>query len=322
MALAGWYWYDTQMAWFATPRQSESLMQRRVFISLPAAAVQSVAPPHDAISKIIKDFPATVSLFARNLNTGRTVGIRQDEPVRTASTIKLPIMAAVFDKFRLGEARPDELLLLRDEDKVSGSGVLHEMSGGLRLPLRDLVHLMIVVSDNTATNLILDRITADSVNAFMDSLELPRTRSLRKVRGDGNALKSPSGWSQAGLRDETKKFGLGVSTPREMVALLEKLHRGQVVSPEASAEMLAILQRQQFKDGIGRRLGRFKVASKSGSLDALRSDVGIVTTPKGIVAMAITVDGLTPTDYSQENPGLLLIARLAEELLRILAPAA
>lgn len=297
-------------------------MQRRTFLSLPAAGTQIGNPPDASIRNMVKDFPAVVSLYARNLNNGRAVAIRPDDPVRTASTIKLPIMAAVYDKFRRGDARPDELLLLRDEDKVSGSGVLHEMSGGLRLPLRDLVHLMIVVSDNTATNLILDRITADSVNAFMDRLELPRTRSLRKVRGDGNALKSPSGWSQAGLREDTKKYGLGVSTPREMVVLLEKLHRGEVVSPEASAEMLAILSRQQFKDGIGRRLGQYKVASKSGSLDALRSDVGIVSTPKGSVAMAITVDGLTPTDYTQENPGLLLIARLAEEILRILDLAA
>lgn len=298
-------------------------MRRRTFVMLPAgAAVQSAPPPDASIRKLIRDFPAEVGLYARNLSSGRAIGIREDDRVRTASTIKLPIMAAVFDYYRRGEARPDETLLLRDEDKVSGSGILHEMSGGLRLTLRDLVNLMIVVSDNTATNLILDRITADSVNALMDRLELPQTRSLRKVRGDGVQLKLPSGWSQAGLRENTKKFGLGVSTPREMVLLLEKLYHGELVSPQASHEMVAILKRQQFKDGIGRRLAQYNVASKSGSLDALRSDVGIVYTPKGDVAMAITVDGITPTDYSEDNPGLLLIARLAEEALQILALAA
>jgi beta-lactamase class A len=79
--------------------------------------------------------------------------------------------------------------------------------------------------------------------------------------------------------------------------------------------MLAILERQQFKDGIGRKLERYKVASKSGTLDALRSDVGIVTTPKGKVAMAITVDGLKEADYTEDNAGLLLIARLAPLLV-------
>jgi len=302
-------------------------MRRRTFVTLPAAAAGPFEPPPTppvdlSIRKIIQDFPATVSLYARNLATGRAIGVRPDEPVRTASTIKLPIMAAVYEKYRRGEAEPGELLLLREQDKVSGSGVLHELSAGLRLPLRDLAHLMIVVSDNTATNLILDRITADSVNDLMDRLALPRTRSLRKVRGDGAQLQAPSGWSRAGMQEETRKFGLGVSTAREMVLLLEKLHRGEVVSRQASQEMLAILQRQQFKDGIGRRLGQFTVASKSGSLDALRSDVGIVTTPQGAMAVAITVDGLTPTDYSPDNPGLLLISKLAEELLRLLVPAA
>ncbi|HEY3442662.1 MAG TPA: serine hydrolase [Paludibaculum sp.] len=294
-------------------------MRRRTFVTLSAAVAAPPPPPSDApILSIIKGFPANISLYARNLDTGQALGIREDQPVRTASTIKLPIMATVFDHFQRGAARPEETLLLREEDKVSGSGVLHELSAGLRLPLLDLVHLMIVVSDNTATNLILDRISADSVNALMDRLDLPHTRSLRKVRGDGDQLKAPSGWSQAGLREDTRKFGLGVSTSREMVALLEKLHRGELVSPQASRQMLAILKRQQLQDGLGRRLGQYTVASKSGSLDALRSDVGIVYTPKGSLALAITVDGLTPTDYSADNPGLLLIARLAEELVRIL----
>jgi len=296
-------------------------MRRRTFLSLPVAAAPPPPPSNATILSIIRGFPTEVSLYARNLETGRALGIREDQPVRTASTIKLPIMATVFDHFHRGAARPEETLLLREEDKVSGSGVLHELSAGLRLPLRDLVNLMIVVSDNTATNLILDRITADSVNAFLDRLALPQTRSLRKIRGDRAQLKAPSGWSQAGLREDTKKYGLGVSTSREMVALLEKLHCGELVSPQASRDMLAILKRQQFKDGIGRRLGQYTVASKSGSLDAQRSDAGIVYTPKGNLALAITVDGLTPTDYSQDNPGLLLIARLAEELVRLLVLA-
>jgi beta-lactamase class A len=256
-------------------------------------------------------FPGEVRLYARNLKSGADVGLGQDDPVRTASTIKLPIMAAVFNEVTQGRAKWDERLRLRESDKVSGSGVLHEFSDGVELPLRDVVHLMIVVSDNTATNLVIDRITADVVNAFMDTLGLPRTRSMRKVRGDGTQLKDPSGWSKAGLLEENKRFGLGSTTSREMVALLEKLHRGEVVSPEASRLMLAILGRQQFKDAIGRYLGPYRVMSKSGSLDALRSDVGLVITPRGPIAMALTVDGMPWVDYSEENPGLALLGRLA-----------
>lgn len=288
-------------------------LRRRTFLSLPAAAF---APPElpDAIQREIRSLDAEVFFYARNLTSGASVGHRENERVRTASTIKLPIMAAVFHKVRAGQARWDELIELREQDKVSGSGVLVELSAGLKLPLRDLVRLMIVVSDNTATNLVLDRVSADAVNDFLDSLGLRQTRALRKVRGDGADLKAPSGWSRAGLLEENRRFGLGVSTSREMVELLALLDQGRVVSAEDSREMLAILERQQYKDGIGRKLSEYRVASKSGALDALRSDVGIVTTPKGKVAMAITVDGMKQPDWTEDNPGLLLIARLARLL--------
>ena len=288
-------------------------LRRRTFLSLPAAAL---APPElpDAIQREIRLLDAEVYFYARNLTSGASVGHRENERVRTASTIKLPVMAAVFHKVRAGQARWDELIELREQDKVSGSGVLVELSAGLKLPLRDLVRLMIVVSDNTATNLVLDRVSADAVNDFLDSLGLRQTRALRKVRGDGVDLKAPSGWSRAGLLEENRRFGLGVSTSREMVELLALLDQGRVVSAEDSREMLAILERQQYKDGIGRKLSEFRVASKSGALDALRSDVGIVTTPKGKLAMAITVDGMKQPDWTEDNPGLLLIARLARLL--------
>lgn len=288
-------------------------LNRRTFLSFPVLAAAPAALP-ERIRREVEAFEAEVFFYARLLGTGAALGWRENERVRTASTIKLPIMAAAFHKVRAGQARWDERIELRDQDKVSGSGVLRELSPGVKLPLIDLVRLMIVVSDNTATNLVLDRISADAVNDFLDTLGLKQTRALRKVRGDGTDLKAPSGWSRAGLLEENRRFGLGVSTPREMVELLALLDRGRVVSPEDSREMLAILERQQYKDGIGRRLAEFRVASKSGALDALRSDVGIVTTPKGKVAMAITVDGMKRSDWTEDNPGLLLIARLARLL--------
>lgn len=261
-------------------------------------------------------FEGTVSLFAKNLDTGQTVGIRQTERVRTASTIKLPVMVAVFALVQRGEAAWDEKLRLTDDDKVSGSGVLREFSNGMTFPLRDLVHLMIVVSDNTATNLILDRITADRVNLEMERLGLKQTRSLRKILGDGIGLKPrASGHSKAGLLEENKRWGIGVSTPLEMVALLEMLENGEAVSREASRDMIAILRRQRYKDCIGRYLP-YPVASKSGALDALRSDVGIVYAPSGRIAMALTVDGMPKPDWSPENPGELLLGRLAELIVK------
>jgi len=273
------------------------------------------------IKEAIRGFDGTVTLYAKNLDTGKTYGIQPDEKVRTASTIKLPVMVAIYQGVADGKWKLTDRLPLREEDRVSGSGVLREFSTGVELPMRDVMHLMIVVSDNSATNLILERITADYVNEVMDKYGFPATRSMRKVRGDGNQLKTPTGWSKAGKLTENEKYGLGSTTPKEMVVLIEKLTRGEIVSPEASKEMLAVLSRQQDDNGMGRRLPQgFRASNKAGALDALRSDVGLVEGPvkngkRTRIAMAITVDRMPKTDYTSDNVGLILIAELTKLLI-------
>lgn len=267
----------------------------------------------------IRQTPGTAYLYAKNLDSGGAYGLGEDERVTTASTIKLPIMAGVFQAVEDGRAKWTEQLTLHDSDKVSGSGVLREFSDGARIAIPDLVHLMIVVSDNTATNLLLDRFSGDAVNATIEKLGLKQTRSLRKIRGDGTQLKEASGYTAAGNLPENRRFGIGVSTAREMVTLLERLERGEVVSAAASKEMIAVLKRQQDSTGIRRRLGDMPVANKTGALDHLRSDVGIVYSPRGRIAMAITVTDLPVVDYSPDNPASLLIADLARILIDGLA---
>jgi beta-lactamase class A len=281
---------------------------------VPVVVAQDQSQLDAKVRTRIAQTKGTVSLFAKNLDTGATYGLNPDAKVRTASTIKLPVMVECYQAVADGRAKWSTELLLREEDKVSGSGVLFEFSDGAKIFLRDAMHLMIVVSDNTATNLILDRLSANAVNKGMDKLGLTDTRSLRKVRGDGNKLKAPTGWSDAGLKEENKKYGLGVSTPREMVKLLELLEQGKVVNADASKEMIEVLKRQQLRDGIARRTGELPVASKTGALDRLRSDVGILYTDKGRIAMAITIDDMAATDYSPDNPGLYLIADVSQIL--------
>ena len=280
-----------------------------IFFLLTAASLDS------DVRTRVKKFPGAVSIYAKNLDTGATYDLRGDEPVRTASTIKLALMVESFAQVAEGRVKWSERQILKDDDKVSGSGVLHEMSDGVWLPLRDLVNLMIVVSDNTATNLLIDRFTADAVNARMEKLGFKETRLMRKVRGDGTQLKPGQGFSAAGREPANERFGLGRSSPHEMVRLMEMLEKGEVVSPQASKEMLEILKRQSFTEGIGRRV-KLPVASKSGSLDALRSDVGIVYAQRGKIAIAITVDGMKEIDYSVDNIGTLLIAELSQMLVK------
>src|SRR5204862_5748498 len=146
-----------------------------------------------------------------------------DERVRTASTIKLAIMVEAFARVAEGKAKWTDEIILAKEKKQPDGGVLQELADDTHLTLRDVVNLMIVVSDNTGANLALDYLTTDAVNARMDSLGLKSTRSLRKIGGGGE--------SKAFSDPVNKGFGIGVSTPHEMVLLMEKLEHGEVVSP-------------------------------------------------------------------------------------------
>ncbi len=263
------------------------------------------------------NFEGSVSLFAKNLDTGLTYQLLGDEPVRTASTIKLAVMVECFFEVSEGKLDWKQPITVTADEKVSGSGILTELSDGVQLPIRDLMHLMIVLSDNTATNLVLNRITGNAVNDRMNGLGLVNTRVMRKILGDGKDLKpTPSGITVEGAKPENKRWGIGRTSPHEMVTILEKLYHHQLVSPAASDEMIAVLKRQHYHDGIGRDMQDATIASKSGALDALRSDVGIVYSKNGPIAMAITVDKMPQPNWTDDNPGDLLISRLSEILVK------
>ena len=175
---------------------------------------------------------------------------------------------------------------------------------------------MIVLSDNTATNMILDRFSADAVNAYLDRIGIKTTRSHAQGARRWQPAEVAAGWSAAGKLPENQKYGLGVSTPRDMVTILEKLERG------AAGQRRGIAGDDRRAEALPRRLpgsaagwAAVPVANKTGALDALRSDVGIVYAKGGRIAMAITVDGMPPAGYTPDNPGCLLIADLAKILV-------
>jgi beta-lactamase class A len=255
------------------------------------------------VKREIAQFKGKVSLFAKNLDTGKTYALDADDRVRTASTIKIAVMVEAFARVAAGKAKWRDELVLTKKKKVSGSGILQELSDGLHITLRDGVHLMMLVSDNTATNLVLDVLTTDAVNARMESLGLKNIKILRRVGSGGESV--------AGKVPDNKRFGLGFATSREMVLLLEKLERGEIISPEASKEMIDLMKREQEHYAIGRSLGDVPMATKYGALDYLRSAIGIIYSKKGRIAMAITCDEIPAVDWSVDNPGYLLMSRLS-----------
>jgi beta-lactamase class A len=303
------------------------LLSSTLLLAFTAASqAKSTVTIDHRVQAAIQGFPGSVSLFAKNLDTGNSYELRADAPVPTASTIKLPIMVELFAEAEEGKLDWNQKLELTDQDKVSGSGVLTEFSGADAFPIRDLMHLMIVVSDNTATNLILDRIGGNAVNQRMAQLGLKQTAVMRKIMQpklfpNGSASPHPEGLTSEGRKPGNDRWGFGRSCPRDMVVILEKLYRGHLVSKAASGEMISVLKRQQDLQGVGRDMKDTVVASKSGALDHLRSEAAIVYSPHGPVAMSITVNNIPAVDYGVDNPGNLLIAALSQILVEELAPA-
>ena len=248
-------------------------------------------------------FKGKVILFAKNLDTGETFSLDGDERVRTASTIKIAVMIEAFGRVAEGRAKWTDELVLTKAARFAGSGVLPELADGLRLTLRDCVNLMMLISDNTATNMVLDYLTTDAVNTRMNSLGFKSTRIMRRVGSGGE--------SREGKDADNKRFGLGATTPHEMVEILAKLDRGEIISPAASKEMLDLMKREQARYAIGRTIADTPVASKYGALDHLRSCVALVYSKRGKIAIAITVDDMPEVNWSVDNPGYLLMSRLS-----------
>jgi beta-lactamase class A len=272
-----------------------------------AGAPATQNPLDQRIRAEVTQFKGKVSLFAKNLDSGAIYEFGGDDRVPTASTIKIAVMVEAFARVAEGKVKWTDELILTKEKKVGGSGILPEFADNLRLTFRDAVTLMMIMSDNTATNLVIDVLSADAINARMDSLGFKETRLMRRVFGGGVSVE--------GKKEENKRFGLGRTTPHEMVAIMEKLERGEIVSAAASKEMLELMKREQGTNGIWREQWRLPKATKSGALDALRSNVGIIYHPRGRIALAITCNEMPEPNWTVDNPALLLMSRLSEILV-------
>ena len=271
------------------------------------SVVHAQASLDNQVKPLVNSFKGKVSLFAKNLDTGETYSLNGDDRVRTASTIKIAVMIEAFARVNEGKIKWTDEVVLTKTKKVSGSGILAELSDNLHLTLRDAVNLMMILSDNTATNLVLDVLTTDGVNARMESLGFKNIKIMRKVGSGGDSM--------AGKDPENKKYGLGMATPREMVQVMEKLERGEIINPAVSKEMIELMKREQGRNAIGRSLWDVDMASKFGALDRLRSDIAILYTKHGRIAMAITCDDMPEIMWSVDNPAYLLMSRLSEILV-------
>jgi beta-lactamase class A len=266
--------------------------------------------PHESLAirllPLIQGHRGEVAVAVKHLRTGETFFHNADQMMPTASLIKFPVMIEYYQQVQEGRIRPQEMVRLREIDKVPGSGILTEhFSAGTTFPLADAVRLMIVFSDNTATNLVLDRIGLESTNHRLDSWGYVNTRIYAKLFRSQTALPT----------QRSREFGLGSTTAREMVHLFEKLHEGKLVSPEASKAMLDHLKACEDRERMPRLLpDGTVVAHKTGTIEEARTDGGIIYTPSGPVVLCVLTNKNSDKSWKSNNEAVMLCARVAKEV--------
>jgi len=256
-----------------------------------------------AVERIERDSGGLLAFAVQDLQTNRTFLYRAGHRCQAASIVKFPILIHAALAVQEGLLDWSEKLRLTAAAKVGGSGVLTQLTAGTEWTLRDLCVLMTIVSDNTATNMVIERVGVEPINARMRALGLPLTTLYRK--------------SYAQDTDASREYGLGMTTPTEMLALLLLLAEGRIGTAALSQEILTILEAQAYRDCIPRYLPEdWKYAGKTGSIDAARNDVGVVTAPDGRrFALALCCQQLSKVQWTPENPGTIALAQLARCLL-------
>jgi beta-lactamase class A len=259
------------------------------------------------LAPLAKSHKGKVALAVKNLETGESYYLSADEAMSTASLIKIAVMIEVYQQAQEDKVRLTDRVLLRASDKVPGSGILTDhFSDGASFSLRDAVRLMIAYSDNTATNLVLDRVGIKSVNRRMEAWGFPNTRINAKVFRGSTTSVDP---------ERTRRYGLGSTTAREMVGLLEELQLGERNHPASKQAMLTHLAKNADKDKFKRLLPEnTHVAHKDGSTNDTRTDAGLIHTPGGIVAVCVLTTDNQDQRWHSDNAGNMLCARVAKEV--------
>ncbi|HXE90719.1 MAG TPA: serine hydrolase [Terriglobales bacterium] len=289
-----------------------------------AAALLALPPSSRAedslqrrLEAMAKAHAGGVALYAKHLKTGQVVALDADRPVPTASVIKLPILLEAFAQVKAGRRSLQDRLVLNEENKVPGSGVLTLLHTGLEVTLEDALVLMIVLSDNTATNLVIDRVGIPAVNERMAGMGLKNTYLYKKVYRP----------AQGQVPEDQKQFGLGKTTAREMAAVMESVARCELGDAALCRRMIEMLQKQQYRNMIPRYLETVDtseeasaVADKVGQLDDVRNDVALVHTTTGPVVISVFTYGNQDRSWTPDNQAEMLVARMAEAIVKAWAP--
>ncbi len=252
-----------------------------VFISVvQAQSPSSVGEKHrgmrskleDSIRDVDRRLDGYLGVAILDLSSGDTIFFHADEVFPTASTIKVAMLAELYRQAEAGKLSLNDVYTVRKEDDVEDSAIFNGLTPGVtKLTLRDLAQMVAAVSDNAATNVLIDRVGMHNVNSLLQSLSLTKTKLQRKMMDVSAA----------------KEGRENLATPREFMMLMEAIYRDRIVKKELTADFIKLLTTHKSSP-IQRALGEgVKVADKDGELDAVRADFGIVYAPNRPFVIAV-----------------------------------
>ena len=262
-----------------------------------------------------------LAVYAQNLRTGETASLSPDLPVKTASTIKLGILLDAAEQIRAGKATLGEKLVLNKENQVEGSGVLAQLTAPLAVTLQDTLTLMVIVSDNTATNMAIDRLGLAHIDAILHAAGLKQTWLYKKVYVPASGP----------MPADQPQFGLGKTTPREIASIMKRLAEcrlaldGSTPLPGDGAlcgALLHMLRSQQDRDSLPRYIENMDtsehgsaIGNKTGALDQVRNDVALISTKAGPVVIAAFTFDNADQRWNGDNEGEVTLAKVGKAVI-------
>lgn len=257
-----------------------------------------------SIRRIAQHFGGRLGVAARDLASGHVICLNGDEAFPTASMAKIPVLLELFRRYESGQLSLAEMTPLRKQDKVGGSGVIAYMDT-VRLSLHDLAVLMMSVSDNTATNVLMDRLGIRAINQAMRAAGMTDSHLYRKIK-----MRLPK---------QPKYPFFATGTPRDYMQLMVNLYEGRLLNRRNTRAVLDLMRVQSYMGTLWRRLEFAPegdpdewVASKNGYSSGTRTEAGIVHTRQGAYAICVMGKDIRDRSWTPDNEGTLAIARVSK----------